>query len=143
MPPYIIYLQKKERNRLLFLGLFNAVVDIVAFCWLHVLLKVGDAALDEDVIPLDELFDVAVVHTLAVEFGQNLGKVLAQFLTTGLAEIYTAGLAVLKVAHIGENLPKGHIFRIGVHCDICKRGDAVGCKCWYSLMGMSSTWFGK
>ena len=45
---------------MLFLG-FLAVVNIVALGGLHILFKVSDTVLYEDVIPLDELFDVAVV----------------------------------------------------------------------------------
>ena len=46
-----------------------AVVDVVAFGGFHLLLEVGDASLDEDVVPLDELLDVAGVHALTVEVG--------------------------------------------------------------------------
>ena len=35
-----------------------AVVDVVALCGSHLLFEVGDAGLDEDVVPLDELLDM-------------------------------------------------------------------------------------
>ncbi len=44
--------------------LFFSVVNVVTLCGSHLLFEVGDACLDEDVVPLDELLDVGVLHTV-------------------------------------------------------------------------------
>ena len=41
--------------------LFFSVVDIITLGGCHLLFEVGDACLHEDVVPLDELLDVAVL----------------------------------------------------------------------------------
>ena len=120
---------------MLFLG-FLAVVNIVALGGLHILFKVSDTVLYEDVIPLDELLDVAIVNTLAVEFWQHLCKVFAKFVATCLSEVDTGGLSLFEVTHIGEHLPQGHIVGISVHCDVGKRGYAVGSERGDSLVGV-------
>ena len=61
-----------------------AIVDIVAFCGREFLLKIGNSGCDENVVPLEQLFDVAVVDTLTVPFGQHFGEIVVQFVGRSL-----------------------------------------------------------
>ena len=115
---------------------FLAVVGIVARSGFHFFLEGGNTGLYENVIPLDELLNVAIVNTLSVEFGQYLGKVFAKLVTTCLAEVDTCGFSLFEVTHICEHLPKGHIVGVGVHRDVGKRCYTVGCECGDSLVGV-------
>ena len=65
--------------------LFFAVVYVIALCGFQVFFKVGDTVLNENVIPLKQFLDVAVVHAVAVKLGQHLGEILTQFLARCLA----------------------------------------------------------
>ena len=51
------------------LGFFFSVINVVTLSRCHLFLKVGDACFDEDVVPLDEFFDVAVLYTVLIPFG--------------------------------------------------------------------------
>ena len=62
------------------LFLLFAVVDVVALCGSENRLEVLEAILHEDVVPLQELLDVAVVYAVLVEVGQHLCEVVTQFL---------------------------------------------------------------
>ena len=55
------------------------IVDVVTFGGGHLFLEVGDACFHEDVVPGDELFDVAVVDALLIPLGEYLGEVGAEF----------------------------------------------------------------
>ena len=71
--------QRSARGR----GLL-AVVDVVAFCRGDIFLEVGDAVLNEDVVPGDELLDVAVLHALLIPLGQAETNSLYGATTTGV-----------------------------------------------------------
>ena len=86
------------------LFLFLSVVDIVAFGRFHVLFKVVNAVFYQEVIPLNQFLDVAVVNTVAVEAGQNLGKVFTQFVAACFLVVEAGNLAFLQVLQVGENL---------------------------------------
>ncbi len=60
--------------------LLLAVVDIVALCGGENGLEVGVAVLHEDIVPLEQLLDVAVVHAALVEVGQHFREIVAQLL---------------------------------------------------------------
>ena len=60
--------------------LLLAVIDIVALCGGENGLEVGVTVLHEDIVPLEQLLDVAVVHAVLVEVGQHLREIVAQLL---------------------------------------------------------------
>ena len=61
-------------------SLLFPIVDVVAFCGGDIFFKVGDAVLNQNVVPGDEFLDVAVLHTLLIPLGKNLCKIVMQFL---------------------------------------------------------------
>ena len=60
--------------------LFFSVVNIVALSGCQFLFEVGNAGLDKDVVPLDELLDVSVLYTVLIPVGQHLREVVVQLL---------------------------------------------------------------
>ena len=52
------------------------VVDVVALSGSKFLFEVGEAGVHQDVIPLDELLDVAVLNALLIPVGQHLREIL-------------------------------------------------------------------
>ena len=60
--------------------MLGAVVDIIALGRSESALKIGDAVAHEDVVPLNQLADVAVVDTLAVVVGQHFAEELVKLL---------------------------------------------------------------
>ena len=56
-----------------------AIVDVVTVGGGHLFLEVGDACFHEDVVPGDELLDVAVVDALLIPLGEYLGEIGAEF----------------------------------------------------------------
>ena len=56
--------------------LILAVVDVVTFCWLHLILEISDACLDQYIVPTDEFLDVADMDAVAVPFGKDTGEVV-------------------------------------------------------------------
>ena len=52
--------------------IFDTVVDVVALSGFHLLFKVGDAVLDQDVVPLEQFADIAVVNSFTVEIWRNI-----------------------------------------------------------------------
>jgi hypothetical protein len=44
------------------------------FFWFGIL-EVGDTGFDEDIVPGDELFDVAVLNAVLIPFGENFAEV--------------------------------------------------------------------
>ena len=113
--------------------MLGAVVDVVALCGGEGGLEIGDAVAHEDVVPLQELADVAVVYALAVVVGQHFGEEVAQLLGGGFLIVERAGLQFGFLAKVLQDLPEGDIVAIGVHSDVAKAGDAVGAKGGHAL----------
>lgn len=115
--------------------LLFSVVDVVALCRSHLFLEVGNAGFDEDVVPLDELLDVAAVHTVAIEGGQHLGEIVEELGTGGFLHVEGALLTFLQGFQALEDVHQGHIIAVGKHGDVGQRGDAVGAECGNTLVG--------
>ena len=78
----------------------------------------------EQVVPLHELLQIALVHAVVVEFGDNA----VDEVTNGLRSVLvrrTFG-AFLGVVHAVEDVQQGHIVIVGVHGDVCEVADAGG-----------------
>ena len=102
---------------LLFFFLFS-VVNVVAFRRLQ-LIKVRDACGNENVVPLQQLLDVAVVYAVAVPFRQHLREVVLQFLAAGLLVVETHGFTLFQFLDGIEHLVEGNVL------GHCKHGDVA------------------
>ena len=113
------------RNLFHWLFLFLAVINVVAFRGLHFLLKIGDASLNKNVVPLDEFLNVGVLHTVAVPLGQYLRKIVMQLAGRSLLGVYAGLLAILDFLHALKDGHQGHIVSLGVHGYVGQRRNAV------------------
>jgi len=104
--------------RFLYFLLLFSVIHVVSFGGCEVFFEVGDAGLDEDVVPLDELLDVAVLHAVLIPVGQHLREVCVQLSGCGFLEIHAGGLALLQVAHGCQHLHEGDILCLCEHGDV-------------------------
>ena len=94
------------------------IVDVVTFGGGHLFLEVGDACFYEDVVPGDELLDVAVVNALLIPLGEYFGEVGAEFVARGFLLVDAGLLAVLKGLQVLEDVHQGHIVGLGEHGDV-------------------------
>ena len=99
-------------------------------------LEVGDAGLDEDVVPGDELLDVTVLHAVLIPLGEYLAEIVAQLLARCFLLVDAGRLAALQVLHVLKDVHQGHIVGLGKHGDVAQRGDAVGGEGGHSLVGI-------
>jgi len=94
------------------------IVDVVAVGGTHLFLEVGDACFYEDVVPGDELLDVAVVNTLLIPLREYLGEIGAELVACGFLLVDAGFLAVLKGLQVVEYVHQGHIVGLGEHGDV-------------------------
>ena len=87
--------------------------------------KIGVASLHEDVVPLDELLDIAGIDAVGIVVGQHFVKEGVELCLVRLAGVDVNGLAVLFLLDGFEYLHKRLIIVHGVHGDIAEGGDAV------------------
>lgn len=64
--------------------LFQTVIHIVAVSWRKRYLEIGNTALHKNVVPLQQLLDIAVVYTVTVIIGQYFSKVTVQLVSRSL-----------------------------------------------------------
>ena len=124
-----VFRVNRVRSRLIL-----AVVNVVALGGSQCGLEVGDAILHEDVVPLDELLDVAVVYAVAIEVGQHLGEILLEFLSRTFLIIKGALFRLLLLTHVLQHLPKGDVVGVGEHGDVGKARHTVGGECWHAFV---------
>ena len=98
--------------------LYFSVVDIVTLGGRHLFFEVGYAGLHEDVVPLDELLDVAVLHAVLIPVGQYLREVVVQLFGRSLTEVDARLLAFFQVTHGCKDLHQGDVVRFGKHSDV-------------------------
>ena len=96
----------------------GSVIDIVALGGFHLLLEVGDAGLDKDVIPLNELLDVAAMNTLAVEVGQHVAEILKELVSLGFLNVDGRGLTLFQGLQTVKDIHQRHVVAVGEHGDI-------------------------
>ena len=117
--------------------MLGTVVDIVTFGGCEGGLKVGDAITHEDVVPLDELADVAIVDALAVVVGQHFSEEVVQLLRRCFLIVELTGFQLGLLAEVLQHLPKGDVVAVGEHCDVAKTCDTVGSECRPALLGFA------
>ena len=105
-----------------------------SFSRCHLFLEVGDTGLYEDVIPRDELLDMAVLHAILIPFGQHFGEVGAELFAAGFLLVDAGFLATLELLEVLKYIHQGHVVGLCVHSDIGQRGDTVGGKGGHAAM---------
>ena len=72
------------------MGLFCvlAIVNIISLCRCKRLFEIGNTCLYKDVIPLKQLLDITVVHTILVEIRQHFSEISTEFFRTQLPIVY-------------------------------------------------------
>ena len=89
-----------------------------SFFLLLLFLEVGDAVLNQDVVPLYELLDVTDVYAVTVKVGEHLGEVLTQLVVGGFLEVDAGLLALLQCLHALQHYHERHVFVVGEHGDV-------------------------
>ena len=56
-------------------SLLSTIINILTLCRSESSLEISDAVLSENVVPLEELLDIAVVNTVAIVVRKNLSKI--------------------------------------------------------------------
>lgn len=99
------------------------------FGWLLRLREVVVASFDEDVVPLDELADVASMYAIGIILRHHLGKPCTLIVGRILGGD-RGNRAAGKSLGLGKYRIEGHFAIDSIHCDIAKRENAITLKGW-------------
>lgn len=115
-------------------NLLSTIIYVLTLCRSESSLEIGDAVLSENVVPLEELLDIAVVNTVAIVVRKNLSEVIVKLSSRSLLVVERTWLALFLLAYAVEYLPQWHLVCICVHSDVTKAGYTVCSESWYTLV---------
>ena len=123
----VVFCQRSLFSRL-------AVVNVVALCRCQHFFKISDARLHQEVIPLQQFLDVAVVNAVFIEIRKHLVKVGAQFCCVCCSLVQRAFLSFFLFANAVEDFPKWNVFFGCIDGNVAQTGYTIGCKGWNALV---------
>ena len=107
-------------------NLLSTIIYVLTLCWSESGLEIGDAVLSENVVPLEELLDIAIVNTVAIVVRKNLSKISVELSNRRLLVVESARLALFLLAYAVEHFPEWHLISVCIHSDVTKACYAVG-----------------
>lgn len=117
-------------------NLLSTIIYVLTLCRSESSLEIGDAVLSKNVVPLEELLDIAVVNTVAIVVRKNLSKISVELSNRRLLVVESARLALFLLAYAVEHYPEWHLISVCIHSDVTKACYAVGSESWDTLVSL-------